>query len=164
MTTTTNMNKIALFHDFNLNSDVTNKSVAQLKTFLNNVSFGSHKMVTTGADVKLFDIHEGHGELLSNVDTLNTKCHGLSIWATVKDIGVRLTQEYYEEFKKAPACDLLMNVKGYTLKGRKNPELRFTFESIESTCRFLYSLFTYYNAYQQKSATKLIESVESVIA
>lgn len=162
---TADMMKVKLFHEYNVQSDITNSTVAQLKAFLDNVPMNdNHKMVTTGARVELFDIRENHGELLSNIDTLNTKCYGLSIWATTKDIGVRFNKEYIDKFLAVDSCKLLLdNVYKYTMPRKKRDnERRYMFSDIESVCRFLSTLFSYYN--QSLNTTKEIVSVENVTA
>jgi hypothetical protein len=123
-----------------------------------------HKMVTTGAKVELFDIRENHGELLSNIDSLNNRCHGLSIWATVKDIGVRFNKEYTDKFLAIDSCRLLMdNVYKYTTPNKKRDnERRYTFSSIDSVCRFLSTLFEYYNT--SLNVTKEVVTAQDVTA
>ena len=162
---TTDMMKVKLFHEYNVQSDITDSTVAQLRAFLDNVPMNDgHKMVTTGAKVELFDIRENHGELLSNVDTLNTKCYGLSIWATTKDIGVRFNKEYVDKFLAVDSCKLVLdNVFKYTMPRKKRDnERRYSFSNIESVCRFLSALFSYYNT--SLNATKEIAVSDSVSA
>lgn len=148
--------KLNLFDEYNT-VNVNNKTVAQLKAFLDNVSTDNAKMVTTKCDASLFDFESG--ELLSNVNGLMNRCKGLSVWATKNDIGVRFNQEYIDMFSSVPACKMLLdNVYQYRVSCK---ERRYSFESVGEACRFLGHLYDYYKA---GNATKEVSTAKEVIA
>lgn len=165
MTTTTNTNVTKGNFDIFTNYDghtISNLDVTKMRTFFDNMPVGDKKLKVTSADVKLFDVDGG--EQIANIDVIQNKCHGLSVWVTKKDLGVRFTQKYLDMFSQSPICKCYLdNIKVYKFI-KRDKERRYAFYSIDSLVRFLTDLFDYYNAYMESTATKVIETAESVIA
>lgn len=113
---------------------VTNTDIETLRKSLDALNCD---FVTTKADVKVFDIHVGKGELLANVGGLLSRCKGFSVWLTVNDVGVRMSADYIEKYKTSKELE---NV-AYKLKKRDN-ERRYSFSSLADATAFISSVVT----------------------
>lgn len=142
------MTRINLFNSAVSINEVS-KAIALLRSVATAFNLG-----ITGADVALFDLSKG--ELLGNVGKLTNRCNGLSIWATDKDFGVRVTDTFYKSLGHVQQF-ALDNCYGYKLKKRDN-ERRYSFGNALDLVQFLSTLSAY------KSETKELVTVESVSA
>ena len=121
----------------NVSINEVSKAIALLRSVASAFNLG-----VTGADVSLFDL--SHGELLGNVGKLTTKCNGLSIWATDKDFGVRISPEYYESLNKTQQFTL-DNGYGFKTIKRHNNERRYSFTNAMDLLQFLSTVSNYAN-------------------
>ena len=108
---------------------------ADIETLRKSLDALNCDFVTTKADVNVFDIHVGKGELLANVGGLLSRCKGFSVWLTVNDVGVRMSADYIEKYKSAKELE---NV-AYKLKKRDN-ERRYSFSSLSDAIVFISSV------------------------
>ncbi len=108
-------------------------------------------------DVSISNVDRDNGFLIGNVGRLNYKCHGVSIWYTKDDIGVRITRNYYNSLNDIQKffLDVMFNSK----KKKDVKERRYSFIDIKDVVFFLSTLKAY-----ESVATKEIADTESVTA
>ena len=147
------MDSFDIFTDFDYKT-VTNEDVAHIGDVLKTLR---DDFVVTKADTTLFDVRPSHGEIIANIGSIVSTCKGVSVWFTVNDIGVRITDEYMQEFNNVDTCKMLLDIKSHKYI-KKQHETRYTFNSIDNMLSFMSDLFNYYNA----SDTVEIENTESV--
>lgn len=130
---------------------VTNDDVKLLESVAS--AFDLKLVDTNNIDVLSVDTEDGL--LLANVDRLNYVCHGISIWVTNVDFGVRVTKAKYDSFSNAQK--FLLD----TLSKRKSTvkERRYSFDNMKDVVKFLATLKAY-----ESTATKEVVVNESVIA
>ena len=152
------MTSFELFPEFDYKS-VTNDDVKLIDTTLKSLN---DDFVTTKADTTLFEVAPSHGELLANIHSIVNTCKGVSVWLTVKDIGVRITDTYMQEFSSVDTCKMLLDIHTHKYL-KKQHETRYTFNSIANMLDFMSDLYNCYNA-SQSDNTKEVVMTESVIA
>lgn len=105
--------------------------------------------------IDVLSVDTENGLLLANMGKLNYVCHGISIWATNSDFGVRITKAKYDSFNATQR--FLLD----TLSKRKNTvkERRYSFDNMKDVARFLATLKAY-----ESTATKEVADTESVTA
>lgn len=138
------MNKMKVFTYKRIN----NADLALLRSVAS-----AFNLSVTSCNVDMFDLESG--EIIANIGGLATKCKGLSVWATRKDIGVRLHEDYISKHLNNEAVKAIINSNYKHLQHKT--ERRYSFSNMRDVVFFISSLSAYSN-----KETKAIKESETI--